>query len=148
METLPMEEQLEAFWEQCDEWAQSRTQEVVSQGTILSEESLDKIQDTVEEDINEIIEQGLMTHGDAFPPDILQDLHHLFFELALKEYGVENQDRIHLYKDNGQVGISVVEGKLMPDNARLVMQVNKAHHDKKGGDDEGVCEDCICGKNS
>jgi hypothetical protein len=44
------------------------------------------------------------------------------------------------------VGLSAVEGKITPDNAVLLMEINRSHLEKKGGKDEGVCEDCICGK--
>jgi len=26
------------------------------------------------------------------------------------------------------------------------MEINRAHFEKKSGNDENVCEDCICGK--
>jgi len=64
----------------------------------------------------------------------------------LQKLGVDNQDQIHHYKDNGQVGLSVIEGKLKPDNALLVMEINRAHRQKKGSSEDGVCEDCVCGK--
>ena len=44
------------------------------------------------------------------------------------------------------VGLSVAQGKIKPDNALLIMEVNRAHLEKKGGNEEAVCEDCICGK--
>jgi hypothetical protein len=146
VETLSFEAQVESFWDQCDSWVQHRCAEVAGQAAALSEEALEKIRTSIEEDMNGLIEQGIDAQGEAFSPMILLDLHHLFFELALKEYGVDNQEQIHHYKDNGQVGISVIEGALTPDNAALVIQLNRAHHEKKGGAEDGACEDCICGK--
>ena len=146
MNNPDFEESVSLFLEECDTWIDGRLEELAAQGSGLSETAVEEIVNKVEEDIMAAIETVVRSHGQAFSPDILSDLHHLFFELELKRKGGSNQDRIHRYKENAQVGISVVDGKMTPDNAALVMELNRAHLEKKGGRDEGVCEDCICGK--
>lgn len=137
---------VERFWDDCDAWVQQRCAEPVVQAAGLSDAAIEKIQADIEQDLNGLIEQGFETCGETFAPDLLLDLHHLFFELALQDRGVQNQDRIHRYKDNAQVGISMIEGSLTPDNAGLLLQINRSHQEKKGGDDTAVCDDCICGR--
>ncbi len=145
MTDMSFEEKVSSFWDACDTWVEDRLDQV-QKNADLPEETTDEICDNVEEAMNGYIEKGVVSHGEGFAPDILNDLHHLLFELALQNKGVGNHDQIHVYKDNAQVGITVADGKLLPENARLVMELNRAHQEKKGGDDEGVCDDCICGK--
>ena len=140
------EEKVNLLWEVCDAWVSARANEIVAQGVQLSEDDIMKIEGKVEKNINAFIGKGVVSHGEAFPPSILEELYYLLFELELKKRGVANEDQIHQYKDNGQVGLSVAEGRMTPDNAVLVMEINRAHLEKKGGKDEGVCEDCVCGK--
>ena len=146
MGEMGFEESVILFWEECDDWADARLYEVASQGVTLSDNDIDDITGTVENDIKGFIEKGITVHGEVFQPSVLKDLHHLIFELELKKMGIANQQQIHRYRDNGHAGISVVEGKLKPDNAMLVMELNRAHFEKKGGNVDGICEDCICGK--
>lgn len=134
------------FWEECDCWTANRLNEVTTQGIPLSEDDIAAIEEQIEEDINAFLEKSIVLHGESFSPHVLIDLHHLFFELELKKRGVINEEQIHRYKDNGLVGLSVTQGKVKPDNALLIMEVNRAHLEKKGGNEEAVCEDCICGK--
>ena len=134
------------FWDKCDSWIDERLNSITDQKKGFSDEDFEKISCRVEENINSLIEKGLISHGGKFTATVLIDLHHLFFELELKKLGVSNKDQIHLFKENGNVGLSVAEGKITPDNALLVMELNRAHLKKKGGKNEGVCEDCICGK--
>ena len=140
------EERINLFWEECDSWASDRINQISSQGTVLSEDEIAEIEGQVEEDINAFFEKGIEFHGESLTPHILTDLHHLFFELELKKRGIKNEEQIHRYKDNGMVGLSAVQGKIKPDNALLVMEVNRAHLKKKGGNEEEACPDCICGK--
>lgn len=142
----PFETAVEQFWDDCDVWVQQRCEEPAVQAARLSETEIEKIQADIEQDLNDLIEQGVETCGERFAPHLLLDLHHLFFELALKDCGVDNQDHVHRYKDNAQVGISMIEGSLTPDNAGLLLQLNRSHQEKKGGDDTAACEDCICGR--
>jgi hypothetical protein len=146
MNNPDFEESVSLFLEECDTWIDGRLEELAAQGFELSETDVEEIVNKVEENITAAIETVVRSHGQAFTPGILTDLHHLLFELELKKKGGANQDRIHRYKDNAQVGLSAVEGKITPDNAVLLMEINRAHLEKKGGKDEGVCEDCICGK--
>lgn len=146
MSEIDFEERVGQFLEACDAWVEKRLEEIASQGIKLSVGDLENITAKVESDITGLIEKGMMAHNEDFAPKVLQDLHHLIFELELKKRGAKNQGQIHRYKDNGQVGIAVVEGKLKPENALLVMELNRAHFEKKGGNEEGVCEDCVCGK--
>ncbi len=139
-------EKVDLLWEACDAWVRARANDRAARGAQLAEDDIVEIEDKVEKNINAFIEKGVMLHGEAFPPNILADLYYLLFELELKKAGVANGDQIHQYKDNGQVGLSVAEGRMTPDNAVLVMEINRAHLEKKGGKDEGVCEDCVCGK--
>ena len=143
---MDLEEQINIFWEECDSWAADRLNQINIQITILSEDDIADIEGQVEEDINTFFEKGLELHGESFSPHILIDLHHLFFELELKKRGIKNDEQIHRYKDNGMVGLSVIQGKIKPDNALLIMEVNRAHLKKKGGNEEDICEDCVCGK--
>jgi len=146
MNNPDFEEAVSLFLEECDTWIDGRLEELAAQGSGLSETDVEEIVNKVEKNITAAIETVVRSYGQAFTPGILTDLHHLLFELELKKKGGANQDRIHRYKDNAQVGLSVVEGKITPDNAVLLMEINRAHLEKKGGRDEGVCEDCICGK--
>lgn len=146
MSEQDFEENFNVFWEECDSWAAERLNKITSQGIVLSEDDIAEMERQVEKDINTFFEKGIEFHGEFLPPHILIDLHHLFFELELKKRGINNEEQIHRYKDNGMVGLSVVQGKVKPDNALLIMEVNRAHLEKKGGKEEEVCEDCICGK--
>ena len=146
MNNTEFEEVVGLFLEECDAWIDGRLEELTAQGVKLSETDVEEIVNKVEKDIMSAIETGVRSHGQSFAPGILTDLHHLFFELQLKNKGSANEDRLHQYKENAQVGISVVEGKITPDNSTLVMELNRAHLEKKGGKDEGVCDDCICGR--
>jgi hypothetical protein len=140
------EEKLGAFWDANDEWLSRRLQAVNDTGTGPDDQALTEAENSVEENLSGMIAQAVQTHGFAFSPDIFHDLHHLLFELELKDLAIENSSEIHRYKDNAQVALSVIEGKLTPDNAALVMMLNRSHHEKKGGNDEAVCTDCICGR--
>lgn len=146
MSEQDFEEIFNVFWEECDSWIAERLNKITSQGIVLSEDDIAEMERQVEKDINTFFEKGIELNGESFSPHILIDLHHLFFELELKNRGIENEEQIHRYKDNGMVGLSVVQGKVKPDNALLIMEVNRAHLEKKGGKEEEVCEDCICGK--
>jgi hypothetical protein len=146
MSEQDFEERFNVFWEECDNWVANRLNEMTTQGMIISEDDIAAIEEQIEEDTNTFLEKGIEFHGESFSPQILTDLHHLLFELELKKRGVKNEEQIHRYKDNGLVGLSFVQGKVKPDNALLIMEVNRAHLEKKGGNEEAVCEDCICGK--
>ncbi len=146
MNTDVFEQQLEAFWDGCDTWVEERSRMIAAGGGSVSDSTLQAIQQKIEEDLNDLIAQGIHAHASDFSPDILIDLHHLFFELALQEHGEDNQDMIHRYKDNGQVAIAVLEGKMNPENAKLVMEINRAHLEKKGADPDAPCDDCVCGR--
>ncbi|MBM4311627.1 MAG: hypothetical protein FJ119_11880 [Deltaproteobacteria bacterium] len=146
MDENEFEEKLSAFWEANDEWLSRRLQAIADTGTTLDEQALAAAENSVEENLGGMIAQSLQTHGFSFPPDIFHDLHHLLFELELKELNIDNSAEIHRYKDNAQVALSVIEGKLTPVNAELVMMLNRSHHEKKGGNDDTVCADCICGR--
>jgi hypothetical protein len=146
MSKQDFEERFNAFWDECDCWFTDRLNEIATQGIVLSEDDIAAIEERIEEDINTSFEKGIEFHGESFSPHILVDLHHLSFELELKKRGVKNEEQIHRYKDNGLVGLSVVQGKIEPDNALLIMEVNRAHLEKKGSNEEEVCENCICGK--
>lgn len=141
------EEKLSAFWESNDAWISCRLQAVSDTNPAIDEQALADVEDSVEESLSGMIAQAVQTHGQSFSPGIFNDLHHLFFELELKDLQIDNSSEIHRYKDNAQVALSVIEGKLTPDNASLVMMLNRSHHEKKGGDDEAVCKNCICGRN-
>ena len=140
------EKKLNEFWEACDCWTANRLNEVNTQETPLSDDDVAGIEEQIEEDTNTFLETCMALYGESFSPHILVDLHHLLFEMELKKRGVQNKEEIHRYKDNGMVGLSVVQGKVKPDNALLIMEVNRAHLKKKGVDEEAVCENCICGK--
>ncbi len=146
MSEQDFEEKFNVFWEECDRWVADRLNEITTQGIVLSEDDITVIEGQIEEDINAFLEKSIELHGESFSPHVLIDLHHLFFELELKKRGVKNEEQIHRYKDNGLVVLSVAQGKVKPDNALLIMEVNRAHLEKKGGNEEAVCEDCICGK--
>jgi len=140
------EEKLSDFWKTNDEWLSRRLQALADTGAGLVEQALAEAENSVEENLNGMIAQAVQTHGFSFSPDIFHDLHHLLFELELKELTIDNSAEIHRYKDNAQVALSVIEGKLTPDNAALVMLLNRSHHEKKGGNDDAVCTDCVCGR--
>jgi hypothetical protein len=146
MSTQNLEEKIITFWEECDSWVADRLQSIASQKTAFTEDDIAEIEEQIETDIATFFEKSIELHGESFSPQILTDLHHLFFELELKKRGIENEAHIHLYKDNGMVGLSVAQGKIKPDNALLIMEVNRAHREKKRGNEEAACEDCICGK--
>lgn len=135
------------FWDACDRWSASRLNEVNAGGIPLSKDDVAAIEGQIEEDTNTFLETCIERYGESFSPHVLVDLHHLFFELELKKRGVQNQEQIHRYKDNGMLGLSVAQGKVKPDHALLIMEVNRAHLKKKGINEEAVCENCICGKN-
>ena len=145
MNEQEFEEKLNTFWDTNDEWLSKRLQALAEAGAAIDEQALAEAEDTVEENLSGMIAQAVQTHG-SFPPEIFSDLHHMLFELELKDLHADNAADIHRYKDNAQVALSVIEGKLTPENASLVMMLNRSHHDKKGGDDEAVCADCICGR--
>jgi len=146
MNEQEFEEKLGAFWDTNDEWSSQRLQAVAGASNAPDENALAEAENNVEETLSGMIAQAMQTHG-AFPPEIFIDLHHMLFELELKDLQIDNSSEIHRYKDNAQVALSVIEGKLTPGNASLVMMLNRGHHEKKGGDDEAVCKDCICGRN-
>ncbi len=146
MDKLCFEDSLNLFWDECDTWIESRQNEIAAMGVGLSEADMEKIEVDTEAKINALLEKLVTEYGESFSPDILKDIHHLFFELELKKTGVSNEDKIHRYKDNAQVGLSCAEAGITPDNAMLVIELNRAHLEKKGGDNEGICDDCICGK--
>ena len=146
MSEQDFEEKFNVFWEECDYWVANRLNEITTQGLVLIEDDMAAIERQIEEDINTFFEKCIELYGKSFSPHTLIDLHHLFFELELKKRGIKNEEQIHRYKDNGLIGLSVAQGKVKPDNAFLIMEVNRAHLEKKGGNEEGVCEDCICGK--
>jgi hypothetical protein len=143
---IGFEESVSLFLEACDEWVTERLESLAAQGFSLPEAETDEIIEGVEEQILSAIGSGYKAHGESFPPVLLTDLHHLFFEIELQKQGIDNSDQIHQHKENGQLAITLVEGKVKPDNAKLIMELNRAHSEKKGGDDEAVCEDCVCGK--
>ena len=134
------------FWEECDSWVENRLSEITSQGKVVKEAASDEIEDRVENDINVLLQKGVEKYGKSFPPHILTDLHHLFFELELKKRGVKNEEQIHRHKDNGLVGLSVIQGKIKLSNALLIMEVNRVHLKKQRRNEEESCKDCICGK--
>jgi hypothetical protein len=142
MSEMDFEEKVEAFWEDCDTWVSERCAEAAGPG----EEAVSEIADAVDQRISTLLEQGVQCYGEAFSPGLLSDAHHLLFELELKKHGCDNEQQIHRYKENGMLGISVMEGRVNPDNAQLIMKLNQAHAEKKGGKDDEPCEDCICGK--
>jgi hypothetical protein len=142
MAAMDFEEKIEAFWEDCDAWVSARCAEIESPG----EEAVSEIADRIEQRIGTLLEQGVGCYGEAFAPKLLSDAHHLLFELELKKHGCDNEQQIHRYKENGLLGISVMEGRVNPDNAQLIMKLNQAHAEKKGGREDEPCEDCICGK--
>ena len=146
VEDLNLEKSAQLFWEECDLWVENRLNEIASQGKVILEEDSAEIESQVEDNINSLLQKGIKRYGESFPLKVLNDLHHLFFELELKNYGIKNEEQIHQYKDNGQLGLSVVQGKIEPEHALLIMEVNRAHLEKKGGSEEAVCENCICGK--
>jgi hypothetical protein len=143
---IDFEESVSLFLEACDEWVIARLESLAAQGASLPEAETDEISEGIEEQMLSAIGSGYDAHGETFPPALLTDLHHLFFEIELQKQGIDNSDQIHQYKENGQLAITVVEGKVKPENAKLIMELNRAHSEKKGGDDEAVCEDCVCGK--
>ena len=140
------EDKLNVFWDTTDEWLSQRLQAVIAMDSAIDEQALAEAETNVEETLGGMIAQAVQAHG-SFSPEIFNDLHHMLFELELKDLHVDTSAEIHQYKDNAQVALSVIEGKLTPDNASLVMMLNRSHHKKKGGDDEAVCTDCICGRN-
>ena len=146
MSEIDFEKSVELFLEACDDWVTKRLEELALLGSDLPEAETDEISEGIEEQMLSAIGSGYDAHGETFPPELLTDLHHLFFEIALQKQGIDNSDQIHRYKENGQLAITVVEGKVKPENAKLIMELNRAHTEKKGGDDEAVCEDCVCGK--
>jgi hypothetical protein len=146
MHEVDFEEKVEAFWSDCDAWVNNRQYEVLSSSAKLAESDFQEIAEFIEERISNLIAQGVQIHGESFSPELLCDTHHLFFELELKERGLNNGEYIHRYKENGLLGISVMEGQVEPDNAQLIMKINTAHTAKKKGREDEPCEDCICGK--
>ncbi len=140
------EEKLNVFWDANDGWVNQRLQAIADTGIALNAHTRAGFENSVEETVGDMIAQAVQTHGFSFSPDLFRDLHHLLFELALKNLDIDNSSEIHRYKDNAQVALSVIEGKLTPDNAALVMMLNRSHHEKKGGDNDSVCTDCICGR--
>jgi hypothetical protein len=140
------EEKLNVFWDTTDTWLSQRLQAVIAMDSAIDEQALAEAENNVEENLSGMIAQAVQAHG-SFSPEIFNDLHHMLFELELKDLHIDTSSEIHQYKDNAQVALSVIEGKLTPENASLVMMLNRSHHKKKGGDDEAVCEDCICGRN-
>jgi len=141
VDELEFEEQLNAFWGACDEWAQRRLQDVADPPAGLAD-----VDGSVEESLSGMIAQAVQAHGFSFSPGLFDDLHHLLFELELRDLGLDTGPEIHRYRDNAQVALSVIDGTLTPDNAALVMMLNRSHHEKKGGSDDAVCPDCICGR--
>lgn len=141
-----LDERCNRFWEDCDCWVSDRLQQLSREGGALTEDDAASIDSQIEEDTTALLEQCLKRYGESFDPRVLTDLHHLFFELELRKRGVKNGPGLHRYKENGMLGLSVAQGKITPDNAFLIMEVNRAHREKKGGKENAVCEDCICGK--
>ena len=146
MSEIDFEESVSLFLDACDEWVTERLESLATQRARPPEAETDEIIDGIEEQMLSAIGSGYDSHGETFSPALLTDLHHLFFEIALQKQGIDNSNQIHRYKENGQLAITVVEGKIKPENAKLIMELNRAHSEKKGGDDEAVCEDCVCGK--
>jgi len=146
MNEKEFEEKLTIFWDTTDEWLSQRLQAVIDMDSAIDEQALAEAENNVEENLSGMITQAVQAHG-SFSPEIFNDLHHMLFEFELKDLHIDNSSEIHQYKDNAQVALSVIEGKLTPENASLVMMLNRSHHEKKGGDDEAVCKDCICGRN-
>ena len=146
MNEKEFEEKLTIFWDTTDEWLSQRLQAVIDMDSAIDEQALAEAENNVEENLSGMITQAVQAHG-SFSPEIFNDLHHMLFEFELKDLHIDNSSEIHQYKDNAQVALSVIEGKLTPENASLVMMLNHSHHEKKGDDDEAVCKDCICGRN-
>jgi len=146
MAAIDFEEKVEAFWEDCDTWVSERCAEISARGEAPAQEDISEIADIIEQRISSFLEQGVQCYGEAFAPGLLSDAHHLLFELELKKHGCDNEQQIHRYKENGLLGMSVIEGRVNPDNAQLIMKLNQAHAEKKGGREDEPCEDCICGK--
>ena len=146
MHEIGFEEKVEAFWEACDAWVNDRQSEVLNNAGTLVEADFQEIVDLIEDRISNLLAQGVQFYGESFSPELLSDAHHLFFELELKNRGFNNGEHIHRYKENGLLGISVMEGHVNPDNAQLIMKINTAHTAKKKGREDEPCEDCICGK--
>ena len=146
MAEIDFEEKVEAFLEDCDAWVTERCTEIRTSGQAPAAEAVSEIADLIEQRISSLLEQGFQNHGESLDPEILSAAHHLLFELELKKYGCTNEQQIHRHKENGLLGISVIEGRVTPDNAQLIMMLNQAHAEKKGGREDEPCEDCICGK--
>ncbi len=143
---MNLEKKIEAFLEDCDVWVNERFSEVSNSSGNLSEKDFRQIANIIEERIYNLFARGIQRYGELFSPELLRDAHHLLFELELKMHGFNNEDRIHTYKENGLLGISVIEGYVDPANAQLIMKINTAHIAKKKGRQDEPCENCICGK--
>jgi len=140
------EERVLQFLEEADDWAEARLEEIKNQRITLSKSAIEHMCAAVEENITELIEKGFSLYQDSFIPATLSDFHHFIFEQELKKLGIDNQDQIHRHKENAQVALAVLEGKLKPENALLLMEINRAHQQKKQGNQDGVCDDCVCGR--
>jgi len=146
MREIDFEEKVLAFLENCDAWVNDRQSELLNSTENLAEADFQEIVDLVEERISKLLARGFQIYGEAFLPELLTDTHHLFFEMELKNRGLNTGENIHRYKENGMLGVSVVEGNVDPDNAHLITKINNAHNVKKNGREDTPCEDCICGK--
>ncbi len=147
MDELSLDERCNRFWEECDGWVSARLTRIKRDGADPGEDIAAQIEGGVEAAVTALLEQCVERYGESFDPRVLTDLHRLYFELALQEHGIGSAEDLHRYKDNGMIGLSVARGAMLPDNALLLMEINRAHAEKKGGNEDAVCEDCICGKN-
>jgi len=146
MDELNIDERCDLFWEDCDCWVSGRLQQLSREGVELTEGDAAAIDSRIEEDTTALLEQCLERYGESFNPRVLSDLHHLLFELELRKRGVKNAAHLHCYRENGALGISVARGTVDPDNALLVMEINRAHREKKGDSEDTACDDCVCGR--
>ena len=146
MSEIAFEAALDQLWQQGDHWFDERLAGLRAQGTPISIPVAERIAAAIEDDLNQLVAGAVQHYGTDWSPGLFADAHHFFCELALQQQGVANQEQVHRYKDNAQVALSVAEGRLRPANAELAMEVNRAHHAKKGGRDDAPCEDCVCGR--
>ncbi|MCX8044152.1 MAG: hypothetical protein N3B18_08510, partial [Desulfobacterota bacterium] len=142
---MTFEEQVAQFLQETDAWTEVRLQEVTNQNIPLPEDAIEQMLAVVESEITALIEKGFTVYEEKFTPKVLLDYHHLLVERELQKLGVDTRDNIHAYKENAQVALAVMEGKLKPENALLLMEINRAHRQKKKGNENGICEDCVCG---
>jgi len=141
-----LDDKIAFFLDACESWANGRLRELALHGAVLSDLQAEEALDKAEEAISSAVEDCVSRYGELFPFELLEDLYRMLFELELQNAGIDNAAQVHRLRANGNTALAVIDGTMDLQSALLVMRINQAHMQKKGGAADQPCDDCMCGR--